>query len=127
MTSLAELAIQRKLTQKLIDALPVTLVLTPRSRVSDGSGGWSWADGSPRTAQTFHLIEFGGSGSDLDPVRTADGAQRFAQFQLLGAWDSLMANGDKFTYGGEEFEIVEMMRDNGWERRALVSRFGGGF
>jgi len=127
MTSPAELAIQRKLTQRLIDALPVTLVLTPQVRVSDGSGGWSWEEGEPRTAQTFHLIEFGGGGSDLNPVRAADGSQRYAEMQLLGAWDSSMDQGDRFSYGGEEWEIIELMRNNGWERRALVARFGGGF
>lgn len=127
MTTAAELRVQRRLTQALIDALPVTLVLTPRSRVSDGSGGWSWVAGSPRTEQVFHLIEFGGGGEDLQPIRTADGEQRYATFELLGAHDSAMAAGDTFLYGGQEFELVEMMRDNGWERRALVARFGGGF
>lgn len=127
MTTAAELTVQRRLTQALIDALPVTLVLTPRSRVSDGFGGWSWVEGSPRTAQVFHLIEFGGGGEDLAPVRTADGEQRYATFELLAAYDAELGNGDTFSYGGQEYELVEMMRDNGWERRALVARFGPGF
>lgn len=127
MPTATELRIQRRLTAELIDAMAVSLVLVPRTKTNDGSGGWTWGDGTPRAAQTFHMIEFGGEGSaGLRPVRTADGTDRYASYEMLGSYDATIGLWDHFTFQGERCEVVEMFRDNGWERRALIASFGNG-
>lgn len=127
MASETEIRVQRKLTQALIDALPVSLALIPRTRTPDGSGGWTWMDETPRDPQVFHIVEFGGAGgADVEPLRTADGHQRYVTYTLLAAWDAEVGLYDRFTFNNEPCEIVELMRDNSWEIRAKIASWGDG-
>ena len=119
-----DLPLNRKLTKQFIDQLPVTLVLTPHSRVRTPAGGYKEEAQPPRAAQTFTLIESGGIGGLPRPEVTIDGVVRVVEFELLGEHDALMARGDTFTHQGKEWELVDLFYENGYERRALVSARG---
>ena len=86
------------------------------------TGGRESVPGTPRDPQTFKLIEPGA------PDRAApagDGIQRETEFTLLGLHTAAMEVGDTFAYGPATWELTEMFFDNGWERRALVTRRPG--
>lgn len=116
-----ELDTQRRLTKAFINTMPVSLVLTPRTKQSTPAGGFKWQDGAAREAQTLRLIE---PSSDPTPTVTLDGVVRVVNYELLGEYNALMDRYDTFSYAGKEWEIVEMFIDNGWEKRAMVSGRG---
>lgn len=114
------LALNRKLTKAFIDANPVTLILTPRTRAKKPAGGWAWEEGTPRDAQVMTLIEQTGLSGQPKPVVTVDGVERRVEFELLSEWDAALTAGDVYTYQGKEWEVVELWIDNGYEKRAMV-------
>ena len=115
------LQVNRRLTRAFIQANPVTLVLTPRSKVRTPTGGTKWQEGTPRAPQVMTLIE---PPTDPVPTVTADGVERRVNFMLLGRHDAAMERGDVFTHQGRDWEIVEMFYDNGYEKRGMVSGRG---
>jgi hypothetical protein len=122
----SELAFHSRVTQLFIAANPSELVLTQAGMVKTASGGRVRSDGPTRPAQTFRLIDQSTSfGSTPGPVRTADGVSRRATHQLLGYRDAVFAVGDFWTGDdGRRYEIVEILPDNGYERRARVVAYG---
>jgi hypothetical protein len=121
-----ELNVMRNLTEVFINTMPVDLLLIPRTRVSDGMGGYTWSDQSPRAPQTMRLIEYSNDATAPEPVLTSDGHQRYVQYELLAKWDAEIGIWDHFTHDGDEWEVVEVYFNNGWEYRAKVARFGNG-
>jgi hypothetical protein len=118
------LPLHRRLTKAFIDANPVTIVLTPRTKDKKPAGGWVWVDGTPRDPQVMTLIEQTGLSGQPKPVVTVDGVERVVEFILLGEWDSLMGRNDVFVYQSKDWEVVDLYFDNGYEQRALVSARG---
>lgn len=123
-SSPAELAAQRRLTKAFIARLPVTLILTPRSREKTSSGGLKWVEGTPRDPQIMTLIELGTISGQPNPIRTVDGIERTVEFELLAEWDAQLARYDVFEYQGKDWELIDLFYENGYERRALVSARG---
>lgn len=123
MTSALEERVQRKATQRLINSLPTTLVLIPRSQVGDGAGGWRWVLGTPRDPQTMRLIEYN-TRAGTEPILTADGRQRYIDFELMAMPEAQIGLYDIFEHDGDKWEIISMMRDHPWSLRASVARFG---
>jgi len=121
---MSELTIQRQLTKAFIDTMPVTLVLTPRTKVPTDIGGFTWQEEEPRLPQVLRFVELDTSRPN-DPIRTQDGIERRADFMLIGEWDAIIEVNDIFTYDGDSFTVIEMYYDNGWEVRAKVARHGG--
>lgn len=117
------LAENRAATEAFINAAPVDLVLTPRVKQSDGTGGRQMVLGDPRSSQRFSLLEPSNSGYQ-EPLATRDGQQTTFDFMLLGKYDAVFAEDDVFTYDGKEYKVVTVMADNGYEKRALVLRHG---
>lgn len=116
---------QRKVTHGFILTQPVSLVLHRRQKVKKPAGGWAWEDNYPVDPQVMRLIEPTPSPRGVArPVVTADGLERTIDFTLLGEWDSDIALGDWFEHAGAQWEIVQLIHDNGYERRAIVSRRG---
>lgn len=116
-----DLATQRRVTQQFINVRPENLVLTPRTKTQQPSGGFTWVDGIPRAAQTFTFIE---PGSMPLPDVTLDGVERRVEFELLGRWDAAIAVHDTFTHQGKTWEVVALFYHNGYETRALVAGRG---
>lgn len=117
MPSEAELVAQRRLTAEFIAANPTTVVLVPQTRQLDDEGYVEDA-GTPRAAQVGRLIPQG-------PPRlseTEQGTLRLIEYYLLLPWDGVVAAGDRFTYAGDECEVLEIKHPNGYEQRARVLR-----
>jgi hypothetical protein len=121
-----ELQHMRRVTKMFIAANTYPVTLTPAAYVRTGSGGKVRSNGPSRDEQMMRLIDQSGStGSVPGPVRGEDGVNRTVTHMLLGAHDAEMEVGDRWTGAdGLVYEIVEMFPDNGYERRARVSRYG---
>lgn len=119
-----ELTINRLNTTAFISAKPTSLILTPRERVKTPGGGFKYEDRTPRSAQTFRIIELGMQSTP--PIMTlTDGKQREVDFWLLGEWDAAMAVDDWWrAEDGREWFVGDIVRDNGYETRGLVAERG---
>ena len=111
----------RALTRAFIEDDPIDLVLTPRVRVKTQSGGWQFVDQANRASQRFKLIRM--SATQRASV-TVDGVERFIEYTLLGAHDAQMARYDVWTVGDLNYEIVEVVPENGYQTKGLVDRRG---
>ena len=117
-----ELETQKRLTHVFIEMSgAVEIVLTPRSRVRQPSGGFVLTAGTPRASQRMKLIEASAPSSLSDLSVTLDGVQRKIELELLGVWDAAVAVYDTFEYDGRDWEVVSIPFFNGWERKAVVS------
>lgn len=58
--------------------------------------------------------------------RSEIGEARVSEYMLLGEWDSDMAVGDHWTDAatGREWRVEDMLFDNGYERRGVVTERG---
>lgn len=125
MSTVAELRAKRRQTSAFIAAQPTTIALIPVSKAKTASGGVVTAQVTPRAEQTLRLIDQSTAGGNLPGIlRAGDGQQRKITHQLLGAYDAVMAVGDFWMDGNARLEILELLPFNGYERRAMVTRYG---
>jgi len=121
----AELDIHRENTAWYIAANPTDVVLIPKTeRQRTASGGYTEAPGTPRSSQTFRIIE---PNMNTTPpvIKLQDGRERKAEFMLLGLWDAACAIGDSWTAAdGRVWEIGDIVHANNYETRALVAEHG---
>lgn len=117
------LPLNRVLTKQFIDVNPITVSLVPHTRVKLSNGGYKVVEGAPRSPQIFTLIEPGDSGARI-PLRTDNTVERIVEFTLLGEYDCVMEIGDTFRVGPLEYEVIELLHENGYERRGFLSRSG---
>jgi len=112
-------------TSAFIAANPTVLTLIPRTRVKSGTGTRLY-DGTPRDPQVFRIIDQSASnGPQPGTVKTSDGTQRKVEYQLLGMPTVSIGLYDTWTDAhGIRWEVAEILPDNGYERRAQVTRFG---
>lgn len=125
MATSAEQLFQRRNTLAFIQANPQQITLTPRSPVNSGTGR-RWINQEIREEQTFRLIDQSStSGPQPGDVLAGDGTQRKVTYQLLGRWDAAIGLWDFWIdSAGIKCEVVELLPDNGYERRAKVVRYG---
>lgn len=123
--SSAELQVHRLNTAVFISANPVIIELIPRTRLRSGTGT-RWVDGEPRPSQVARLIDqSSASGSIPGVLTTADGVQRKHGYMLLLPWDGEVGIHDYWIgEDGIKWETVDLLPDNGYERRAEVIRYG---
>lgn len=121
-TNPTELATQRALTAAFIEANYETIVLTPRTQGKTTTGGFQYNNQPPRAPQKFHIIER--VSNAMPRTRVIGGDQREEDFTLLGYWDAQVAVHDIFDLNGAQWEVLALMSDNGYERRATVMRYG---
>lgn len=122
-----ELRLQKKQTKAFIDANPIQLRLTPRTRANSGTGS-RLEDQPMRAEQTFRLIDQTRTfGPEPGTVQSGDGQQRKAEFQLLGEAGTEIGKYDYWLdTNGTRFEVVNVVYDNAYEVRAQVVRYGEG-
>jgi len=122
MTTREQLA-QRRLTREYIKLSPLHVRMTSYERLDDDMGGWRYIRGEQRYTQTFRLIENSQAGSNAAVVSiNVDGVVREIEFLLLGDYCADIRLHDRFEKDGDEFQVVEIWPDNGWEKRASVIR-----
>lgn len=121
-TNPLELATQRELTRVFIEQDFEWLTLIPRVHVKTTTGGYVFQEQPPRAPQMFKIIE--NMSVARTSLRVPAGTQRKEEFTLLGKWDSLIAVNDIFTFRGTQWEVVDQVWDNGYERRAQAIQYG---
>ncbi|QNN98586.1 head-to-tail stopper [Microbacterium phage MortySmith] len=116
--------VNRLNTWHFILARPSQIILTPRKREKTTGGGWKYEELPPRQPQTLRIIELGMN--TTPPILTlTDGKQREAEFWLLGPWDAQIEIDDIWTAtDGRVWQVGDIIRDNGYETRALVTERG---
>lgn len=118
-----EQRVNRRLTKLLIKRDPRPIRLTPYERLADDMGGWRYVKGDARPTQRFKFIESGQPGTNAATNATGiDGVLREIEFEMLGEWDAEVTLYDRFEWDGDEFEVVQIWPDNGWEKRSSVVR-----
>lgn len=120
---MAELDVQRRLTDAFIARQPVTIILVPHTRTRTPSGGYDDLPGTPRAPQDMTIVQ----PPDPDfPVFGPDGRERRSTYELIGKWDAVIGLYDRFTVPGQsgEWKVTQLYFDNGWEKRAQVSQIG---
>ncbi len=124
----AALRVLRKQTKRFIDDDPFTIVLTPRERTRVPGGGHEMTDMTPREPQTVKLIYTGsarGIGGAEGVQVTGDGVERRYDYVIVGEWDLVIDVGDYWTDDrGQRWEVLGMIPDNEYERRATASAYG---
>lgn len=121
----AELRLHRRNTEAFIKANPIDLALIPRVATNSGTGQ-SLVDQQQRPVQRLRLIDQSRTfGPEPGMVRTSDGQQRKAEFQLLGEHDAVIGLYDYWKdSNGILFEVAELLPRNGYEVRAQVVCYG---
>lgn len=118
-----ELDIQSANTVAFIAERPVSLTLTPTEKTRTPAGGWKKTEGTARSAQTFRIIE--PSIRTTPPqVKLQDGSLREVAFWLLGAVGTIVEQDDHWTDGMRKWLVADVIRDNGYEVRAIVVEDG---
>lgn len=115
---------QRRLTEAFINVAPVQLALIPQTKAPNGSGGFTLTAGEPREPQTVTLLaqtRYKGQG---EPVKTEDGKVMKTDYIMVGAYDLVVEEMDYWIDGDSRYEVQYVMPDNGYERRAGVTRYG---
>jgi len=115
--------VNRDLTHMYITENPTEITLVPRQSVRSASGGVQWSSAPARSPQTVRLVE-SSSQSNGGLQKASDGFQLERMWMLLMEWDASIAPNDRFTAQGAQWEVVDIMPENGYERRASVRRYG---
>ncbi len=115
-----ELLVNRLNTNAFIAANPILVTLIPRMRSMTGTG-LKLIESDPRPAQVARLID-----QTTGNVQQAqDGIQRVDQFQLLLPFDGEVELNDYWEDAfGIRYEVTGILPNNGYERRAEVTRYG---
>lgn len=122
MLTATSLAIQRLNTQRYIDLDPISLVLTPRTE-QFVAGTRKRTSGTPRQAQTFHII-WGSFASGFVPTIAGGDTRRF-DFVLVGNYDADVAIGDFWMVGNQDNEITFIDPPNHYEIKCGGVSHGG--
>jgi hypothetical protein len=122
----AELRLQRKNTDAFIRANPSMIVLTPHTATKTGAGT-QMVPGQARAPQRMRVIDQTRTfGAQPGTQTGGDGTQARYDYQLLGYYDATVAKDDRWVdSNGIEWQIKDLLPDNGYERRAQVVRYGG--
>jgi hypothetical protein len=120
-----ELEVNRLNTTAFIAAKPSEIVMSRAEQRRTPSGGKLPDAAVPVPVQTFRVIEQAAP-SAPQIVQLTDGTARVVNFWLLGEWDADVQRGDSWREGGRDWTVGDIIRDNGYEVRALVVESGGG-
>lgn len=113
----------RRLTRAYVRQNSVNVRMTSYNRQQDDQGSWRYVRGGDRFTQSFRLIESGQPGSNAArSVTGVDGISREVEFELLGEHCADLRLYDRFSLNGDQFEVIEVWPDNGYETRASVVR-----
>lgn len=125
-----EITVNRSLTHQFIMSDPTQIVLIPHVRERKPSGGQALVAQTPRDIQVFRLIPMSHTeqpATSTSSAAAADaGVQRRYKYTIMGEWNCLMEVNDRWTNpDGQEYVIDNFVSDNSYERKALVTSYGG--
>lgn len=119
-----ELRVNIRNTQEFISARPSEIVLTPKKRVRKTGGGYEDSIGTPRAPQIFRVIENNMVGDDQH-LQQSEGQKLRQPFWLLGMPDVVVEREDFWlAEDGHRWRVAEVIRENGYETRAVVEESG---
>jgi hypothetical protein len=87
---------------------PTVIAFTPRARVSDGAGGFTWTTPAALQPQEFRLIT---SGNVAVTRRTVDGQTVTPDLLIMGPYDAQIGEGWTFTVDGRLHEVLYILPD----------------
>lgn len=114
-----ENAIMLQLTKAFIDADPVSLVLVPHIRTSDGAGGFVMSAQPPLEPQTFRLIP---RNDKVPMIHNLDGRAEMPEFTLLGEASCIMERYCEFEWDGQRWMIDAVHNKPSYEKKGDVIR-----
>lgn len=100
-----ELMMSRRQIREMIMTDVFSVTLKRRTKLSQPSGGWKWSDYVPLEPQNARLIPFKRRVTEF-LVNTEIGDVPDLPYILLGFHTMDAKRGDKFTYRGDEFELI---------------------
>lgn len=115
-----ELAIQRTITERFIDADTTSIVLQRATRLPNGSGGFVKGPPMPLPKQEVKLSWSQDTGITRE---TEDGRDAAVSAVLIFMHDADVQRWDLFTLNGERYEVV-FVKDLPYEVKAEVVRRG---
>lgn len=116
----AELEMHMVATRAFIEADVETIILTRRTRIADGAGGFKYATpdvGQPE--QYFRLIP---QSDKVPEQRTSDGSYAVPEYVILGMPDANMKRYDRFIWKGQTWEISQIRNKPDYEKKGDVVR-----
>lgn len=119
-----ELQVCIKNTRMFIDQRPSSITLTPMERKRKTGGGYEEVVKTPRPSQIFRIIETSMIGDDQH-LQQSEGTVRRQPSWLLGMPDAEVELDDFWNdSNGRRWRVAEVIRDNGYETRAVVEEVG---
>lgn len=118
-----ELKVHIRNTAYFISQRPSSIILTPVSRERIKGGGYKETVHTPRASQTFRIVELGIIGDDQH-IQQSSGEVRREPSWLIGMPDAAVEIDDFWTDGNRRWRVSEVIRDNGYETRAVVEEVG---
>jgi hypothetical protein len=120
-----EIGIQRNLTSWFISQDPTSISLVPAVEVETPSGGRLKTAGTPRSAQTFKLIQMSHTERPTTSATEDEGVQREHDFTLLGEYNAIVEVGDSWEDpAGQVWVVDSIVPYNGYEVKALITSYG---
>lgn len=116
-----ELAMQRMMTDRFIDADPVELLVTHSSeKVPDGAGGWTTTPGGSSVVRGRMIPQ-----SDKVPVQhTSEGDRPAPEFVLLCLPEAPLRRYDTFEWRGSTWKVDKVHLKPDYELKGDVSPDG---
>lgn len=123
--SATELRVMRMNTLAFIEADLRLVTLTPQTAQRSGTGTRMVA-GAPRPTQKARLVDQTRTFNAFPGKATgSDGTARDMQYQLIMLWDAEIDKNDYWIDAdGYRWDVLDVLPDNGYERRAEVRRHG---
>jgi hypothetical protein len=117
----AEARAQRLQTIAFITADLEEIILTPREKVLNGSGGFSWEDQEDRDPQDARIIPIT---SNAPERMNPDGQKVIVEFILIMEWDAEVAKFDRFEARGRTFEVLHIQEKRDYQTKAELITVG---
>lgn len=118
-----EVAAQRKVTRRFIDADPYSVVLTRTTRTENGAGGFKKTNPTPLTAQRVRLMPQATQGR-LEERQILDGQMVQINYHMVGDIGLDVQRGDTFTKDGALHEVVWVVTVSEYEVKAGITNRG---
>jgi hypothetical protein len=100
-----ELIMARRQIRAMIQADPISVTLSRRTKTKTAANGWVWSSPTALAAQTCRLIPFGMRVTQF-LLNTDLGKLPQLPYLLLGPAGMDAKRGDTFVFNGDNFELV---------------------